>query len=227
VGLKLLTAPAAGPVSLATAKAQARIDYVQAEQDLWLSGTVIPGCTGRVEEYLGRRLMKQQWLLTLDGFPPFPFAWPAPVQGTTLPRRIDRAILLPYAGPLFYVAALPGPPVVPANLEVKYVDAAGALQTLDPAEYQVRTSEEPAELVPAYGKAWPGTRNQKDAVEVRYWAGYATAEEVPAAIREAIAIFCATQAANREAAVTGTISTELPLSAQWLLDPYRIVRFAA
>jgi uncharacterized phiE125 gp8 family phage protein len=67
---------------------------------------------------------------------------------------------------------LPRPPLVRVDW-LKYVDTAGATQTLDAAKYQVSTSREPGEIVPAYGDTWPTTRAQLDALTVRFVAGWA------------------------------------------------------
>lgn len=70
------------------------------------------------------------------------------------------------------------PPIIAVDW-VKYVDANGTLQTLDPAQYQVSTAREPGRIAPAYGKVWPQTRWQMDAVQVQYTAGYADVDAIP------------------------------------------------
>lgn len=57
-------------------------------------------------------------------------------------------------------------------VSVKYIDPSGVQQTLDPADYVVDTASEPGFVVPAYGRAWPSTRRQINAVVVEYRAGY-------------------------------------------------------
>lgn len=209
MGLKMLTAPAATPVDLAAVKTQARIDYPNAEQDAWITGFLIPGVTERVESFLGRRIMKQKWRTTLPEFP----------------SSGRRAIELPFAAPVYNVN--------PDLVVVKYVDTAGVLQTLASTEYVLLDDEAPALLVEAYGKSWPVTRAQEQAVQVEFFAGYAVGDQgspatlVPARIREAILIYCATLLVNRESVKVGTIVTPMPDSARWLLEPLRVVRFAA
>jgi uncharacterized phiE125 gp8 family phage protein len=66
---------------------------------------------------------------------------------------------------------------------VKYVDAAGTLQTLASDQYLVDASGDTARITPAYGLSWPSTRVQTGAVQVQYTAGYgSTAASVPAPI---------------------------------------------
>lgn len=63
------------------------------------------------------------------------------------------------------------PPI--ASVEsVRYMDDAGAWQTLDPADYRVDSVSAPGYVMPARGKAWPSTADEVNAVEVNYTAGY-------------------------------------------------------
>lgn len=79
------------------------------------------------------------------------------------------------------VIALEHPPIISVE-SVKYVDSAGAWQTLDPSLYQVAIAREPGRIVPAYGAVWPPTRPQAEAVEVIYKAGYANTDAIPQGI---------------------------------------------
>lgn len=63
------------------------------------------------------------------------------------------------------------PPLVSVEW-IKYRDTNGVLQTLAEENYQVSYSREPGLIAPAYGKVWPTTRNQLDAVTVRFVAGW-------------------------------------------------------
>lgn len=67
---------------------------------------------------------------------------------------------------------------------VKYLDSAGVLQTLDPANYLVDTVT--ACIVPAYGMSWPVVRAQNNAVQIEYVAGFGNAAAVPEPIKDAI-----------------------------------------
>lgn len=110
---------------------------------------------------------------------------------------------------------------------VRYVDPAGVLRTLDAAEYVVRTGEAPGEIVPAWGASWPEARGDEDAVSVEFTCGYGAPADVPEPIRQAVLLILATLYDNPASVVTGTIATAIPQSAEWLLGPYRVLRFAA
>lgn len=112
---------------------------------------------------------------------------------------------------------LPFPPAVSIS-SVKYVDGAGVQQTLAGSEYALDMSRSPAALVLAYGKSWPATRAQPGAVEIEYVAGYEDAAAVPGLAKAAIKLLVGHLFANREAVVTGTITSETPLAYQRLLN---------
>lgn len=66
--VSLVTAPAAEPLVLADAKAQARVGSATDEDDL--VGAYIKAARDRVERYTRTKLITQTWRITLDGFPP-------------------------------------------------------------------------------------------------------------------------------------------------------------
>jgi uncharacterized phiE125 gp8 family phage protein len=82
---------------------------------------------------------------------------------------------------------LPRPPIVNV-LHLKFYDADGVLQTLDPQDYQLTPGKGPAWLVPAPGCTWPATQPQRaGSVEVQYTCGYGDSDAaVPSAIKRYI-----------------------------------------
>lgn len=145
--------------------------------------------------FLGRALISQTWDLKLD--------------------RLREPITVPL-------------PPLQSISSITYTDTDGNAQTLASTEYQVTGvgGFGKGKVVEAYGKSWPSTRNIPEAVTVTFVAGYgAAAANVPEPIRTALKILVATWYENREALVTGTIATQLPLSVQMLLAPYRVYGF--
>lgn len=120
---------------------------------------------------------------------------------------------------------LPFPPLQSVE-SVKHLNPDGTLQAVPAEDYTVRPAETPGEVVPAYGKAWPTARAVEDAVQVEFTCGYGAPTAVPEGIRAAVLLLVGTLYANRESVVTGTIATPLPQSAEWLLGPYRVLRWA-
>ena len=120
---------------------------------------------------------------------------------------------------------VPHPPLVSVEA-LTYVDRDGVAQTLDEAAYVVRSAETPGEIVPAYGMRWPSARAVADAVGVEFTCGYGAPEDVPEPIRRAVLLLVGTLYANRET-VAPTAMQGVPHTAEWLLGPFRVVRFAA
>ena len=93
---------------------------------------------------------------------------------------------------------LPRPPLLSVT-SVTYIDENGAPQTLAASEYTVDTRAFPGELVPAYNKTWPSTREVPNAVVIKYVAGYGDEEaDVPEPIRAALRLEAGTHYYNRE-----------------------------
>lgn len=117
------------------------------------------------------------------------------------------------------VIELPRPPFS-AMSSVKYIDADGALQTMAEAAYLLDTHSEPARLMPAYGESWPSTRDQANAVLIRYQAGYAGAATVPQEIKSWMLLRVGMLYENRESVAAGVTLAEVPFVDR-LLDAYR------
>jgi len=112
------------------------------------------------------------------------------------------------------------PPVISVT-SIKYIDTAGVQQTLNPADYSLDKDSEPGWLVPAYGLAWPDTREVPNAVRARYVAGYGAAAAVPQTIKAWMLMAISTMYNQREAIITGTVVAEVPRDFfAALLDPY-------
>jgi uncharacterized phiE125 gp8 family phage protein len=108
---------------------------------------------------------------------------------------------------------LPCGPVTSIS-SIKYLDEDGVEQTLSASVYQRLTD---GRVVLNLDEEWPDLYDDPEAVRVRYVAG-----DTPAAIKAAVLLMVGHLYANREAVVTGTIATALPLSVQGLLAPYRV-----
>lgn len=71
------------------------------------------------------------------------------------------------------VIELPRGPLVTLD-SVKYTDAAGAQQTVLPADYVADGNYVPTRVFPAYSKTWPSNRGFKNDIVVEFTAGYGT-----------------------------------------------------
>ncbi len=88
MSLKLITPAATLPVTVAEAKAHARIEI--ADDDA-LIGAMLSAATDMAEQYTGRSLITQTWDMTLDAFPAYFELTRAPVASITSIKYTDTA----------------------------------------------------------------------------------------------------------------------------------------
>jgi uncharacterized phiE125 gp8 family phage protein len=103
---------------------------------------------------------------------------------------------------------------------VAYYDGSNDAQTLtEDTDYTLLVpTHNQGFLTPVISEDWPDTADRADAVTIVYVAGYATDAAVPDRIKQAIRLLIGHFWENREAVVTGTISSEVQLSVRSLLD---------
>lgn len=203
-GLTTTVEPAEEPVSVAETKARLVID-----DDDPAIASMITAARQSIEARTSRALISQTMRMTLDRFP-----GPRRVAGGWSGGDLDLATVLG-------MIQIPRAPVASVS-SITYVDEQGVTQTLAESAYTVDTSTLIARVVPAYGTDWPTTREVPAAVAVTFVAGYGTRDAVPRPLCEAIIALVGTWDANREAVITGTIATALPLSVAYMIGPYRI-----
>lgn len=104
---------------------------------------------------------------------------------------------------------------------ITYIDTDGAEQTLDAARYQVDATGNAGRILPAYGYDWPSTRDQMNAVKVRFIAGYGAASAVPEPIKDWIKMRAKQKYDQPDAAIVGANISEMPRQfVHGLLDPF-------
>ncbi len=90
---------------------------------------------------------------------------------------------------------------------IKNIDDDGILQTVPAADYKVDNRWKPGRIEEAFDKSWPTTRDEVNAVEVEFIAGFgAAAADVPADIKQALLLLIGHWYDNRESSVERTIS---------------------
>lgn len=104
-----------------------------------------------------------------------------------------------------------------ATVTVTYVDSDGATQPLTGARLIFGNGW--AELATAFGSTWPTSYGP---ATVTVEAGYATADDVPQSMKQAILLLVGHWFANRES-VSDKPMTEVPLTVEALCQPYRMV----
>lgn len=152
-----------------------------------------------------RALITQQWELKLDSFP----ASRIPIE-------------------------LPQPPLQKVD-SIKYIDAYGVEQTLDPGKYRIVTDSSPTAqpglVLPVYGEVWPIALNDLGSVSIIFTCGYgpvspSTELNVPASIKQWILLNVANLYEHRETIQVGNRISVVEIStlADGLLANYRITR---
>lgn len=158
---------------------------------------LIKSARRQAEAELGRHLITQTLEATFDKFPRY-----------CGDHRCDNNIKLP---PLQSVTS------------ISYVDTNGDSQTLASDQYVVDTKSQPARIRPAYGVTWPSTRDQNNAVTVRFVAGYGAASAVPESIKQWMLVRIKHAHDNRGSVVIGANTSEFSYPyVDGLLDSERV-----
>lgn len=212
--LSLVTPPAAEIMSLDEAKA-----HLGLVGDASHDGEVIAAMLGArqlVEEWTGRALVTQTW----DWFcPRFPgacgFQIPKPpLISVTHVKYWDDAALdaasAVYAAA--YEAAAGDPSAQEAALAAFTIAKAAAEKTFNPAYYSFFAPSGPActygRIDLANGASWPSVRSRRDAVRIRFVAGYGNAAQVPDPFRSAAKLLLGDLFEHREAQFVGVSVAE-------------------
>lgn len=187
----LETAPVKPLITLDEAKQQVRRD--DNDDDLILTRliAVVMSRLDGADGILGRALITQTWSESFDAFP----------AGATLCLALA--------------------PVIDIT-EITYfssIDQSG--MTMPAGDYSAFNRSRRAYVKLGYGRSWPSSYEQDDAVTVTYQAGYGlNASDVPAAIKHAAMMMLAHYYENREAVLVGTIASDLPQGIMTLLRPF-------
>ncbi|MDA0780672.1 MAG: head-tail connector protein [Rickettsiales bacterium] len=108
---------------------------------------------------------------------------------------------------------------------ITYIDPNGELQTWGSSNYIVDTISQPARIAPAYGKVFPSTRCQMNAVTIRAIIGYGGSSDIPKEIIQAMLQMIGHLYEHRESVDIGRPLNEVPMTTKYLLEPYRDLRF--
>jgi uncharacterized phiE125 gp8 family phage protein len=116
--------------------------------------------------------------------------------------------------------SLPRPPVL-SVVSVRFIDTDGVERTIDPGTYLLdNASDLQVWLLPAYGRSWPATRSEINAVKVRFIAGYVNAASVPQPLKNWILLAVGELYEHRERSSEKVANTHLFVD--HMLDAYRV-----
>lgn len=159
-----------------------------------LIASLIAAARGQAEQELGRALAAARWERVLDAFP-----------------SDDSAIRL-------------GWPTVTSIASVKYIDTAGAQQTLAASAYSLDADYLPGWVAPsATAPSWPATLDTANAVRVQFDVAWGEGAAVPEDIKSWIKMRVAALHKFREPIAAGVSISELPRDhGAGLLDRWRV-----
>tara|TARA_Y100000401_G_scaffold87004_1_gene72399 strand:+ start:21 stop:602 length:582 start_codon:yes stop_codon:yes gene_type:complete len=109
-----------------------------------------------------------------------------------------------------------------SSYSVKYWDADDTLQTLSTDIYLIDDIQMPARMGLRPNKSFPVLADKINAVYITYHVGVANAAAVDKAIKQAVLLTIGHWYQNREAVIVGRQVNEMPMSAKYLLDQYKI-----
>lgn len=200
MGFRVVTAPTCEPVTLNEVRLYLRMpDADHADDDTITQ--LITAARQHAESRMRRQIVQATLEYTLDQFP---VGHTATITGAAHQRTSG--------------IRLPHPPLISVT-SVKYIDAAGAEQTLASTVYAVDAKAEPGVVMLAFDKSWPVIRAQASAITITYLAGYGAATDttdlqkqaaVPAAVKLAVKMLVAHwYDAGRTPVNVGNIASDL------------------
>ena len=213
MALRLVTGPAEQPVTLDEARMHLRVS--EPDEDSMIKGLII-AATQWAESIIEGAIVTQTFEVILDAFPDARTQWRGPPDVSP-----SANIPLIPLGRITQGHIALRSPLQTVN-SVKYVDPAGILQTMDPAQYVVEQYDGPGFVRPAFGCNWPSYRRQGNAVIVNFTAGFGNASQVPQAIKQAILLLIGQLYLYREATINLSLM-EPPFSVHSLLSYYRTI----
>ena len=210
--LKLVTAPATEPVTLAEAKAHLR---VTASDEETLITALIVSARQAAEEFTRRAFITQTWDYALDASGlgaggDYGEGWSEGIEARSLKDAIE----------------VPRPPLISVT-SVKSYDTSNVEAVFSSSNYFVDTLSEPGRIALNLGQVWPTNLRAANALIVRFNAGYGAASAVPQKIKDAILRHVAHLFENREGSgdvqFAGQLAGDLPQDVKLLLSSYRVV----
>lgn len=88
------------------------------------------------------------------------------------------------------------------------------------ADYYLDLRELFAKVMPDNDASWPGTNGDYENIVITYVAGYTS---IPEQIDQAVLLIIGSLYAQRENHIAGVSIDTIPVSAEYLLNPYRVV----
>jgi len=217
--LVLVAAAGAEPLTLTAAKNFLRQDLP--DDDALITGLCM-AARDYAEKFCRRSFLTGDvYKLTLNRFP-YAYFRDSLYNGVYEPEFWGAEANYLYNRPQAFSIEIPMGPIS-AITSVNYIDFQGNSQTLDPSLYALIADDNAnPRLYPAYGTWWPQTEIRPDAVTINFTVGGVCPQLVLTAMQQMVAHWYV----NREAVViTSSTAQNVPLLAETLLWPYRLLEF--
>lgn len=189
--LRLVTAAATEPLTLAQAKTQVRVEADDTTHNDDLTALIIEA-RQYIEQRLGRQLITATWDLAFDRFPvgesEIPIPLP-PLQSITSLKYYDTDGVLQTWSSANYIVSTDG--------------------------------SEGGRIALAPGVSWPAAQLRPEAVQIRFVAGYGAASAVPAPLVRAVKLLVGHWFLHREEAIAGTSVSSIPTGVERILTMYQ------
>ena len=107
---------------------------------------------------------------------------------------------------------------------ITYLDTDNVSQTWAASNYFADTKSSPIRigLNSTAGASLPTIANRLSAIEITYSVGESMSENIPIALKQAMLILVGQFYENRQVAVVGRSVGKIPMTAEYLMNPYRI-----
>ena len=186
------TSTAATIKALTVAEAKSHLNVTHTEDDSLISD-YIDAATALLETRTNRCFVEQTRKCEMSGFDD---------------RRYVRSrMIYPPRSPLNSVSS------------IVYLSDQNVSTTMPSSDYIVSSHDKPGRISEAYNATWPATYGVDNDVTVTYLTGSSTTTAgVPANVKQAIRMLVGHWYRNREAVLVGTVSAELSLGLDALLE---------
>ena len=134
---------------------------------------------------------------------------------------LNRTTVIQYATNFSGLTILFKSPASDEDHTLKY-QTGSAWVTVDTSDYEFVNLIKPPRVYA--GESWsvPSTDDVFQAWKFTYLAGYASTGDIPEALIQAIKIIVADMYENRQSVIVGKIVSEIPKTATYLMNPYKI-----
>lgn len=216
---KLLTAPTVSPLSVDEVKAYLKIDGND-ENDLIQA--LIDAATQRVESYIDKKLIEQEWAIYFDRLPSYGRAQPW-TDGV-----IDASVASVLGGALSVIDLPFGPMMTLEEFNTYSDDGTKVVSNI--GDFDIDTEGPFGRVCLKQGGVWPTTvLRGVNGIEIVATFGFGeTADDVPVAIKQAIKLMVGKlyedRGDDRDGEMGGLGALAIPKTAMFLLEPHRSIK---